>query len=246
MRRMLFWMAVIVPFVMSCDKRDNEGLQEEMIDILDGLTFSAQESRNETFYHSNNDSEWQKMNDALNYLPADKYEASWEHKDSLLVFKSAVTDNLNIRFREGEAFATMTTTTTNSVRNAEIYIYHYRFLEPYHEETSYYMMSISTLGFVFYNKLNSTRLEYKLDDNLSFDLTSKIWSTYAPLKEMTETDKEEQRYSYSYNKDSDIVDLTRNNIWACSFSVKESSDGYLYINELPLYNRVWRNLSPVN
>ena len=160
---------------------------------LVGKKYEGSGRYEQSYTYTYGDYEFQKINNAIYFVPQDKYTASWTYKDTLLTTYELTTKQLALSFESGTKAALTDYTKSEVVQQkAEVYHHYYRFKD-YYIENGLYMVNITANSFSVYDKTKSRRYDFRLDGNYGCSLSFYI------KKGGTQQDESDHTYIYSFS-----------------------------------------------
>lgn len=198
---MFVTIAAMVTF-SSCSKDENDAQKRES--NLVGIKYYYNEDHNGYEKHSFGDYEFQKVYEALNFMPKDMYETSWNHKDTLLNTSYVETTRLELSFDSRTTAKLTDSRTINATQQkAEKYHHHYYFPKDYNAESSFYMINVTANTFNFYDKRKNIRTEFRLDANRCYDLV--FYMKNGGTTKNTYTKNTDSKFTYDFNATNKTV-----------------------------------------
>ena len=203
MRQILFLLSFVPLVLSSCGGDDieenNPHKSGEDVANLSGRTFYGKNTERNQYDHSYTDAQFQKIYNALNYLPTNLYETSYDHKDTLITDSDEKTTRYELKFiSSSKAYLKFNEKTIAMQQNAHKWHNHYCFPEDYVFETSFYMYNINRYTFDYYDKRSNMRTAFRLDNNRCYDLVYYIKE--GAQKQNTYTYNREYDFSYIYDE----------------------------------------------
>lgn len=209
--RKILMVFVMMPFLFascssSSDDKDDNSSTEKASNELVGKKYEGFDSYEQSYDFTFGDNEFQRINDAIYFVPKEQYTASWTYNDTLLTTYELTTKQLILSFVSGTKSTLMDYTQTNVVQQkAEVYHHYYRFKEDYYVENGLYMVNISANSFAVYDKTKSIRYDFRLDGNYSCNISFYMKKGGIEQDMFNHTDN--YTFNYKYEKEQSRVDF---------------------------------------
>lgn len=211
MKQYYFLLATVMAFfltlnIIGCSSDTDDSLSENSAS-LSGKKYIGFDYYDQERSYMFGDTEFQKMSNAIFFVPKDKYETAWEYTDTLLTTYETTTKQIVLSFESSSKATLIDYTQSNVVQQkAEVYHHRYKFKEDFYTENGLYMVNITSNSFSVYDKTTNKRYDFRLDGNYGYNLTFYIKKVGTQQDVLTNTDNYE--YSYKYDEKRSRVDFT--------------------------------------